>query len=174
MPDYRKMMSSDRLRAVDLDEKPRVVTIARVTQGTYAPNENQKKPKRMPDIHFREFEVPLGANSTNCKAIAKLLGSKNTDDWIGRSIELYPTTTEAWGETKDCIRVSNRLPQADRGPQRRAPAQQRPQQPPARGTAPPARSESPPPPPPAEPSPPPPDDDELALIAARDREDAPR
>lgn len=176
--DWRLMMSSDRLRAVDLLDQPRVVTITRVVQGSYAPTERGKKPKKMPDIFFREYEVPLGCNSTNAKAIAKLLGSNNTDDWIGRAITIYPVEVDAFGEMKLAVRVQNRLPKQDPGPQRRAPAQQRGQQAPqrtapqqhakppiAQGTAPVAS-------PTDDFRPPPPDDDELAEIARRDREDA--
>lgn len=182
MPDYRLMQSSDCLRAVDLGGKPRVVTIVKVTQGKYTSRNKGEKDKNMPDLWFREFEVPLGANSTNCKSIFQLFGTRITEEWVGRTIEIYPTTTEVYDrvakrmETKECIRVTNRLPKEDRGPQQRrqpAPPQQR-QQPLARGTAPARPDDRNTAAMPMPSDPPPPDDDELALIAARDREDASR
>lgn len=138
MPDFRLMQSANCIRAIDLGGKPRVVKIVRVTQGEYKARSKKDKDKRMPDVWFEGWNVPLGANATNCKMIFQLLGTRITEQWIGRCIEIYPTTTEAYShdtgrvETMDCIRVSPRLPKEDRGPQQR-PA---PQQPQARGSAP--------------------------------------
>lgn len=117
--DYRVMLSSDHLRAVDLLEKSRLVTIVKVTQGEYEARERGKKPKRMPDVHFAEYpNQPLGCNSTNGKAIARLLGSTHVEDWIGRKIVIKPELVDAFGEQKLAIRVDPRLPKADPGPRK--------------------------------------------------------
>ena len=160
MPHWRTMMSSDKLHAADLQGRDVTVTIERVAQGEYPDLEDSKKKILKPDVFFKGKSKPLGLNSTNARQISKLLGSPKTEEWIGRAITLYPTTTRAFGEEHECIRVKNRLPKEDPGPRGRS----RPQaaEPPnERGTA-------------AMPMPadqPPPDDDELAEIARRDRED---
>lgn len=118
MPDWRALTSSDCLRAFDLGGKPRLVTIKRVTQGKYGKAEKGRKEKRLPDIYFDEYDAPLGSCPTNSKQISKLLGTTVTEEWIGRKIVLYPTEVEAFGATKEAIRVDPRLPKADPGPRR--------------------------------------------------------
>lgn len=169
MPHWALMMSSDHLRCADLLGEQRLVTIVRVTQGEFASMDDPRKKLKKPELHMREYDKPLGLNSTNARAITKLLGSPRTEDWIGRSIILVPTTTKAFGEVHECIRIANRLPQEDRGsqPQPRAQGsqQQRPQ------TQQPPRSQArqpdprPPAPPPDQRDVPPIGDDEARAIA---------
>lgn len=110
MPHWRTMMSSDKLHAADLQGQDRVVVIEAVKQGEYPDHEDSKKRLFKPDVYFRGKKKPLGLNSTNARAIAKLLGSQKTEDWIGKAITIYPTTTMAFGEEHECIRVRPRLP----------------------------------------------------------------
>lgn len=163
MPHWRLMTSSDSLRAIDLLGKTWIVTIVRVTQGKYRagdeqkPGEESQRPKRkgpklLPDLWFDKFDKPYGSCPTNSAQIEKLTGSDNTEDWVGRTIEIYPTMVDAFGRRKLAIRVSPKLPKEDRGPQRRAPQQPQargsaPQQPqPPDRTAPPVDDRQPPPP----------------------------
>ena len=46
--------------------------------------------------------MPL--NMTNFDAVADICGD-DTEDWPGKEIELYPTTTRMGGEIVDCVRV---------------------------------------------------------------------
>lgn len=109
-PHWRTMMSSDKLHAADLLGRDQTVTIEKVLQGEYPDLEDSKKKILKPDVYFVGKKKPLGLNSTNARAISKLLGSHKTEDWIGKSITLYPTTTRAFGEEHECIRIRNRLP----------------------------------------------------------------
>jgi hypothetical protein len=109
-PHWRMMMTSDKLHAADLQGKDRVVVIEAVKQGEYPDHEDSSKKVYKPDVYFRGKQKPLGLNSTNARAIAKLLGSSKTEDWIGKAITIYPTTTRAFGEEHECIRVRQRLP----------------------------------------------------------------
>lgn len=176
MPHWRHMMTSDKLHAADLMGREVTVQIERVVQGEYPDHEDPKKKVLKPDVYFKGKKKPLGLNSTNARAISRLVGSPRTEDWIGRWITLYPTTTRAFGEEHECIRVRNKLPKEDQGPTKR-------------------HRENPPPPMTTEgdtaptqdgkplegirhpwPDEPrsnnvPPDDDELEAIAARDREE---
>ena len=119
MPHWRHMMSSDKLHADDLVDREHAVTIERVVQGEYPDLEDPKKKLYKPDVWFVGKKKPLGLNSTNARAISRLLGSNRTEDWPGRTITLYPTTTRAFGEEHECIRVKNKLPKEDTGPTRR-------------------------------------------------------
>lgn len=134
MPHWREMMTSDKLFAVDLDGKDRIVTIVRVVQGEYPDFEDPKRKLKKPDVYFKEFTKPLGLNSTNARAISRLFGSPKTEEWIGKRLVLYPTITKAFGEEHECIRVRNkRIPDEPiAGPPRAQGSQQqaRPTQPP--------------------------------------------
>jgi hypothetical protein len=110
MPHWRTMMSSDKLHAADLQGRDHVVKIERVEQGEYPDHEDSRKKILRPDLYFAGKKKPLGLNSTNARAIARLLGSNKTEDWRGRAITIYPTTTIAFGEEHECIRVRPKLP----------------------------------------------------------------
>jgi len=112
MTHWRHMMDDTYLHAADLRDQERVVVIEKITQGTFPDFEDPKAKKRKPVIWFKGKKKPLGLNSTNARQIAKLLGSPVVEQWIGKAIIIYPTTTRAFGEEWECIRVKNRLPSA--------------------------------------------------------------
>lgn len=47
---------------------------------------------------------PFILNATNCKTIAKLYGNF-IEDWAGKQITLFATTTKMAGETVECLRI---------------------------------------------------------------------
>lgn len=47
---------------------------------------------------------PMILNATNQKSIARLYGT-DTDDWIGKQITLYASTTQLAGEQVECLRI---------------------------------------------------------------------
>lgn len=55
-------------------------------------------------VFFDEFPRGLVLNRTNLKRIIAQHGGE-TDDWIGKTITLYPSETDFGGKTVDCIRV---------------------------------------------------------------------
>jgi hypothetical protein len=50
-------------------------------------------------------------NKTCARVIKKAFGPE-TDSWVGKRIELYPTTCESFGDVVECIRV--RIPNGSR------------------------------------------------------------
>lgn len=66
-------------------------------------------------ILFNEFAKPMGLRPSRAKQIAKLLGSEQTEDWIGQRIQLRVDWYEAWGEQKLGILVDSELPPPLRG-----------------------------------------------------------
>lgn len=52
-----------------------------------------------------EGTKPLIVNRTNAKTISKLYGSPYIEDWIGKRITLFTTTTKVAGETVECLRI---------------------------------------------------------------------
>jgi len=60
-------------------------------------------------VYFKGKDKGLALNKTNARMIAESYG-KDSDDWSGKEIILYPTKTEFQGKLVDCIRV--RIPMA--------------------------------------------------------------
>lgn len=55
-------------------------------------------------LRFRGKQKGLVCNKTNAGSIAQLYGDE-LDDWVGKRIVLYPTTTPFNGRATPCIRV---------------------------------------------------------------------
>jgi hypothetical protein len=92
MPDYRRMFDDkEHLYAYDLDGREVAVQIEKVFAGELIGEKGRKSKKPM--IKFVGKDKKLAVNKTNGKTIAKLYG-KNTDDWEGQWITIYPPTTE--------------------------------------------------------------------------------
>ena len=73
-------------------EPPIVVTIGRVEKQNVAPPDAEPDEKYC--MHFKEESVkPNVLNKTNGKMIEKLLGSNDSENWIGRQIVLYRDDT---------------------------------------------------------------------------------
>lgn len=86
MPRTSEMVQSKYLKTADVPD-PVIVTITKVGKVNMAKEE--AAPEYKWAIRFKEFEKPMVLNSTNIKICEKLLGSDNTDDWVGKEIVLY-------------------------------------------------------------------------------------
>ena len=113
MPDYRRMFDDkEHLYAFDLEGREVTVQIEKVFPGVLKGDKGRESKKPM--VKFVGKDKKLALNKTNGKTISKLYG-KDTDDWAGQWITIYPTTTEFGGETVDCIRVKPLVPQRTNG-----------------------------------------------------------
>lgn len=111
MPDVRTMFDKAYLYAFDLQGRDVTVTIEKVTGGTLTGTGGQKAKK--PVLFFKGAKKGLALNITNAKTIAAMYGgSFKSEDWIGKRITLYPTTTQFGGQTVECIRVRPQAPGA--------------------------------------------------------------
>lgn len=63
-------------------------------------------------LFFKGREKGLVLNKTNAQLVAEQHG-QNMDDWNGKEIAIYPTTTDFGGERVECIRVEQYVPQAE-------------------------------------------------------------
>jgi hypothetical protein len=89
------------LKAEDLQGRPHIVKmnfirIEEVGQG----GRTEKKPV----LYFVGKEKGLVLNITNANAI-KIMHGRESDDWTGKEIEIYPTETDFQGDRVPCIRV---------------------------------------------------------------------
>lgn len=112
---YRRMYDdSEMLYAYDLEGaqgRDVVVQIEKVWGGELVGEKGRKSKK--PFVKFVGREKKLALNKTNGKAIATMYGT-DTNEWAGKWIALYATTTEYNGEQRECIRVKTRVPDAPR------------------------------------------------------------
>lgn len=94
------------LKAADLGNKKHKLTIASVEIVEF-----KKDGTRKAALRFVGRNKGLTLNKTNAQLIAKQHG-EDMDTWAGKSITIYPTTTDFGGEQVDCIRVEQHIPEA--------------------------------------------------------------
>ena len=87
------------ISAEDLDSKSWIMTISGVNVETIGESDTK------PVVHFANAQKGFPLNKTNARQISTILGADETDAWVGRQIELFPTTTEFKGDIVTCIRV---------------------------------------------------------------------
>jgi hypothetical protein len=110
MTHYRTMYDRDYIGAFDLPEnKDVVVTIEKVVAGDLTGMGGKKSKK--PVISLVGKEKKFVCNVTNAKTIAALYGPQ-VEDWVGKRIALYVSTTRDPGGGEDvfCIRVRPKVP----------------------------------------------------------------
>ncbi len=98
------MFPSDFVKADDLNGKDVTKTIKAVTMDELTMAGGRKETR--PVVRFSDAEKKLVLNKTNAITISKMYG-KETDDWVGKQVTMYPTETQFGSETVDCIRIRN-------------------------------------------------------------------
>ncbi|MEA3439825.1 MAG: hypothetical protein U9R58_06050, partial [Chloroflexota bacterium] len=102
MPNIHDMFPSKYVKSGELNQ-PVVLTIKEVKyERVYNP--------RIGDtdvwvVYFEGAKKGLILNKVNAFAIADILGSPDTEEWVGGEIELYPTSVRVAGEKKAAIRI---------------------------------------------------------------------
>lgn len=61
-------------------------------------------------MRFRDKDLPMVLNVTNCEAIAEVVGSDRLSDWIGKRIIVGTSRIKAFGKMHDAIRVRTTKP----------------------------------------------------------------
>ncbi|MGC4002851.1 MAG: hypothetical protein QM811_06855 [Pirellulales bacterium] len=103
----QELIPSKYVAASDLRGQDVQVVIARVALEEVGMEAKEKKGV----VHFQGMTKGMVLNRTNIKRIAKMYGGE-TNNWIGKTITLYPSETEMKGETVPCIRVRDMAVQA--------------------------------------------------------------
>lgn len=102
MSHWKLMYPSQFLNAADLHEKEVQVTIEAIAMEEVPDPQGKKQMKPVVTLVGKQKRWPLP--KTCAKAIAAKYG-KNTDDWKGKKITIYPTTCLAFGAEVECVRV---------------------------------------------------------------------
>lgn len=64
-------------------------------------------------VYFAEKDSkPMILNRTNAKTIQKVYGTPYIEDWVGKKIQLYATSVNAFGTTTDALRIRDFKPVA--------------------------------------------------------------
>ena len=106
MTHWKKLMNPNYLGSYAFqpgEEKP--LTISKIcTEQVTNPNEPERK-ETCVVAHFQQPEKPLILNKTNLKAIEKLAGTPNVEEWEGVGIILCVQKVRAFGELVDGVRI---------------------------------------------------------------------
>ena len=121
MPHFRTLYDDrEYLFAHDLLGRDVTVKIEKVW-GAEVTGEGGLKAKK-PIVKFVGKDKKLVLAVTNAKTIATLYGNE-INNWIGKSVTLYPTVTSLKGQEVDCIRIRNREPVATAPERERQPGE---------------------------------------------------
>ena len=98
MPYIDQMIESKYLKKEDIGEPGDgvMVTIQGLKQANIA--REDEDPDQQWLIKFKEFPKPMVLKPTNMRLAAMILGSKNTDDWIGKRIEIFHDPSITFGD----------------------------------------------------------------------------
>lgn len=99
------------IKASDLNGQQVSLTIASVGMEDVSGDGEVK-----PVLHFQGAEQGFVLNKTNANTVVDVVGTDETDLWVGKQITLYPTQTEFSGKMVPCIRVQLAAPQATAAP----------------------------------------------------------
>lgn len=117
MTHWRKMQDRNFLGAWSLekDGKPVDVTLE-IAKVEAAMVQSAEKPRgqKCPIVWFKNVKKPLVLNNTNGKTIESFYG-EHVEEWIGKLVTLYATTTSVAGVKTPCVRVRSKRPAAGQG-----------------------------------------------------------
>lgn len=99
---YKRLMNPDYIGAYSLNEgEDLTVVIAHVAREVITGTGGKKEECTVAHL---KGQKPMILNSTNQKSIAKLYGPY-IEDWQGKPITLFASTTKLAGDTVECLRI---------------------------------------------------------------------
>lgn len=98
----------------DLDGENLIVTIKSIEMETLKGRDGKPDDEK-PVLFFKGLQKGMVVNKTNWKAITKATNEEDSDDWIGKSIELYEgEATTFSGDVVAALRVKAKPPKASK------------------------------------------------------------
>ena len=104
MAHYKLMYPSEYLNAADLQGKDVRVTIERIALEDVPGADGTKKKK--PVVYFKGAHKRLPLPKTCAKVLAGAFGN-DTDEWVGKTVTVFPTECMAFGQQVECVRIRN-------------------------------------------------------------------
>ena len=106
---WKKLINPDYLGAYSLDGmKDLNVTIEKVVREMVTGTGGKKEECT---VAYLKNQKPFIINRTNGKTITKVLKSPYVEEWVGKTITLFSTTTKVAGEEVECLRVRQQAPE---------------------------------------------------------------
>ena len=100
---WKKLINPDYLGAYSIDGMSELnVTIEKVVREMVTGTGGKKEECT---VAYLKNQKPFIINRTNGKTITKALKSPYVEEWCGKTITLYATTTKVAGEEVECLRV---------------------------------------------------------------------
>lgn len=115
---WKNLANYDYLGAYSLNDAQEVVlTISSVKRERVTNNGGSSEDcivayfeeKTVGDIQVK----PMVLNKTNCKTIAELYDTEYVEDWIGKKITVFATTTKFARDVVPCLRIRKEIPQEE-------------------------------------------------------------
>lgn len=88
-----------------------ILTIREIRRETVTMMGGQKEECTI--AYWMESEKPAILNVTNMKMIAKIYKTPYIEDWVGKKVQFYATTTRFGGETVECLRIRQFIPKQE-------------------------------------------------------------
>ena len=109
MPHWKRLINPDYLGAYSLDSgNDMILTIKSIGREMITGTGGKKE--ECPVCHWQENQKPMILNTTNLKTIAKMYGS-DYDQWPGKRVQIYASTTKFGGDTVECLRIRKDPPE---------------------------------------------------------------
>ena len=106
-----EMVDKDFLSSEILGEgEERIYTIEGIREEELV-NEKNHTSDIKPVVYFKETDKKLALNIANIKTIQKIYGETRADRLVGKKIQIFRTTTDAFGGTRSCIRIRPFIPE---------------------------------------------------------------
>lgn len=113
---WKNLANYDYLGAYSLNDAQEVtLTISNVKRERVTNNGGSSEDCIV--AYFEEKSVddivvkPMVLNKTNCKTISELYHTEYVEDWIGKKITIYATTTKFARDVVPCLRIRKEVPE---------------------------------------------------------------
>jgi len=103
---WKQLKNPDYLGAWDFQEGEVKITIVKDVKQDEVYDPKSRTKEDCTTVSFSNGPKPLILNTTNAKAISKIVGSPYVEDWIGKSIPLQVELVKAFNEIVPAVRVS--------------------------------------------------------------------
>lgn len=99
---WKKLVNLDYIGAYSLNGQDLTVEITKVEVRRVKGEGGKQEDCTVAELRGQK---PFIINRTNAKTITKIYGSPFIEDWVGKLITLFPTTTRVAGEEVECLRI---------------------------------------------------------------------
>jgi hypothetical protein len=105
---WKKLTNPDYIGAYSLDDgKDLTVTILEVKREMVTGTGGKKEECT---VAYLKDQKPMILNRTNCKTISAIYKTPFIEQWKGKPITLFVSTTKLKGEDVECLRIRNTVP----------------------------------------------------------------